>query len=170
MEDNKKPGILEEIKGAYFTSNPYLSTRVLASVSANQRRTEKAGIWRRFAVTGLFAAVATLAFLTIHPRGYQPSLGKPFAVHLTVDELDAKTIAEIEVELPTLLNFYSKGHPELAQLRILKLNYQPTDPRVIPIVLTASSAGRQSIKLRYYGSNRVLLAERDVDIKVRGIL
>lgn len=143
-----------------LSPSPYLKTRVLARLEERKETGRKLLFWRFAAAAGVVLAVLFALLPLNKQEKFDSGVGTPFAVRVET----GGQIAVIELELPEGLEFYSAKHPEISGLRSLRV--AAGEKRSIPFVLKSDRAGEAEVKVRFFGPENTLIAEKNIRVKV----
>lgn len=166
-EESERPKVLESVRNSTFTASPYLQTRVLAVLKERQEKGRKLRFWR-FAALGsaAFSAVLALSIFLVTPRAFHATVGAPFAIRVALEDLPGEQVAEVEMELPEHVHFFSKKHPELASERRLRIADHFQSSGGLPFIVSSDAEGKQTIKVRFFGLDHALIAEKTIGVEI----
>lgn len=165
--------IFAPLKQAEIEAPPFMKTRIMSRLEAPRAGASKE-IWLWRIVAGL-ATTACAALLVMRVTSPGQSTGdeiqhyamQPYVIHVDLegDKLPGARIAE--VELPAGVHFVSKSHPEVAQLRKMRLTVpQATGGRSrLPFVVKSDKPGLAELKLKIFDEKDSVVHERVLSVK-----
>lgn len=146
---------------------PFLAQRVLAT---HRERQSARGvrIWRYFAVAASACSLVLAILLLMPSHTFSAHINQPVAVRLEVKEISHEEVAQIEIQLPEGVAFYSEKYPELKTQRTLAMNWTPNGTDSLPFIIQADRAGVMAVKVRFYNGAHQVIQEKEIHIRFEG--
>lgn len=169
--ENQVRDILKQAKDLKTGPSPFLATRVLAELK-ERRLNRRLRFWKIFGVVSPAMSLALLllvwAQLDSQVTMYDAKVGSPYVVRIEMAELDPRKIAQAEIILPEGVHFFSEKYPEIREKRQLSLQWNGQFEQAhFPFVITGKRDGTKKVKVRFYGEDRKLIMEKDLNIRFR---
>jgi hypothetical protein len=170
MDQNEKTELQSKaafarLRNTEIEPSPFFKQRVLANLPQEKPGRSELWFWRATAASALcaFAVLAVVHFTT--PRGPYPQVfsNEAYVVQLDLSGEGMKTAQVAEIILPEDVKFVSKSHPEISELRSLKLPVNVALGR-LPFVVKSDRAGLKDLKVRILGVDGAVLEERTVSV------
>lgn len=172
--ETKARRAFEPLREASIEAPPFMKARIMARLNDQHRLSREVRIWRWIA--GL-AVTASCAVLVSVQAGLWKSSAptdtasyyalQPYVIHvdLSGDKLSGAKLAE--VELPEGVHFVSKAHPEIAELRKMRLAVpEGSEGRSrLPFVVSSDKPGLAELKVKIYDETDHLIHERTLSVK-----
>jgi hypothetical protein len=149
----------------------FMKHRILARVGEKPQRTSKELWFWRALSAGALALCAVLAFRGhIGVRNVDENIAyaqQAYVIHVALNDERVRDAVAAGVELPEGVTFFSKTHPEVAELRSMELAITPgtEGPTRLPFVVRAEHAGIKQIKMKFYNANRDLIYEKEMSVR-----
>ncbi len=170
MDQNEKTELQSKAAFARLRSteiepSPFFKQRVLANLPKEKAGRRELWFWRATAASSLcaFAALAIVHFSTPKASQSQVFSNEAYVVQLDLSGEGMKTAQVAEIILPEDVRFVSKSHPEISELRSLKLPVNVALGR-LPFVVKSDRAGVKDLKVRILGADGYVLEERTVNV------
>jgi hypothetical protein len=149
---------------------PFLKTRVLAHWREKEARARNLRWWQRVAATSLALSLSLVLWVTLRSgssvQSFQATANQPVAVKVEMHELKMAEVAQVEIELPEGVQFFSLKYPDLQSHRKLSLAWNPTlDSASLPFVIQSSLVGKRAVKVRFLNGKNELVTERTLEIE-----
>ncbi len=165
--------IFAPLKQTEFDAPPFMKTRIMSRLQAPPAASKEIWLWRTIA--GLATAACAVLLLmrnfapsqTVAPEIPQHYAMQPYVIHVDLegDKLPGARVAE--VELPDGVHFVSKSHPEIAQVRKMRLNVPAaiSGRSRLPFVVSSDKPGLAELKLKILDEKDLVVHERVLSIK-----
>lgn len=163
--------IFAPVKQAGIEAPPFMKTRIMTRLE-DRKSVREIWIWRFIAGIAVAACAVLLVTRTSLPTqlagdGSQHYAMQPYVIHVELegDKLPGARVAE--VELPAGVHFVSKSHPEVAELRKMRLTVpQATGGRSrLPFVVSSEKPGLAELKLKIFDEKDAVVHERVLSVK-----
>lgn len=152
---------------------PFMKSRIMARLDEKSRLSRQVRLWKW--ATGLATgACAITAVVALGPWRTQPTQGsaaylamRPYVIHVDLGGERLAGARSAEVELPEGVHFVSKTHPEVAELRSMRLEVpEAFEGRSrLPFVVTSDKEGLARLKLKIFDDGDQLLQERVLSVR-----
>lgn len=174
---------LEKLRSVRVEASPFLKTRVMARIQENEKSKREVWIWRWLAASSLALCAAVVMWHVQSVKTNSAMLADAFSVQQNyIIQIDLggerlKDARVAEVELPSGVHFVSKTHPEVAEMRNMRLPISEAQAQRsrLPFVVSSESSGRKELKLRIFDEVGTVIQERILSVnfvakKNQGIL
>lgn len=164
--------LLKGLRAARIETSPFLKTRVLARIRENEQSPRQVWFWRALAVTSTTLCAALVVWHVQSEKKNSALLADAFSTQQNyVIQIDLggerlKDARVAEVELPEGVHFVSKSHPEVANLKNMRLpitEAQAARSR-LPFVVSSDISGRKELKLRIFDEQGAVIQERVMSV------
>jgi hypothetical protein len=173
-QDNQKQNEAQRIVAGAFAQarqmdlqpSPYMKTRILAELRDRKSRTSRVSLWKRVAASATaMMAIALIWMSTSKSTAFEAVVNQPYVVKVEMAELQTELIAGAEIALPDGVTFFSENYPELKEKRNLELAWNGNlKQSVLPFVINGGRKGLKEVKVRFFGADRKVVAERVLKI------
>jgi len=165
--------IFAPLKQAELEAPPFMRTRVMSRLRVPKVISKEVWVWRIVAGFATSACAVLLVMRVLAPlqtvtsNGAQHFAMQPYVIHVDLDGDNLPGSRVAEVELPEGVHFVSKSHPEIAQVRKMRLNI----PKAIsgrsrlPFVVSSAKPGLAELKLKILDEKDLVVHERVLSIK-----
>jgi len=162
-------GAFSQARQMDLQPSPYMKTRILAELRERNSRKSAATLWKRVAAGCFTFGLGALIWIsTMKSTAFEAVVNQPYVVRVEMAELQTELIAGAEIALPDGVTFFSENYPELKEKRTLELawNGQLKTP-VLPFVINGGHKGVKEVKVRFFGSDKKVIAEKILKIDFR---
>lgn len=171
FQDDQPVSAIASLREIELNPSAHMKNRILARLHhapVRNRVNPEVLFWRWIAgfATAACALMAWMHFLKpVAPSALLAM--QPYVIHLDLGGARLAGATSAEVELPNGVRFVSKAHPEVTELRSLRLDLpeEIAGRSRLPFVVQADRPGTQQLKLRIWDQNMNLLQERIVSVK-----
>lgn len=173
--ETKVKRAFEPLREAPIEAPPFMKARIMARLNDQSRLSREVRIWRWIA--GLAVTTAGAVLVSVQSGLWKSATPaensasyfamQPYVIHvdLSGDKLSGAKLAE--VELPEGVHFVSKTHPEVTQLRKMRLAVPDVmqGRSRLPFVVTSDKPGLAELKLKIFDESDHLIHERVLSVK-----
>jgi hypothetical protein len=100
--------------------------------------------------------------------GYSAWTEEPVAVRIEVKELQRFQIAEVEMDLPSGVSFYSEKNPSLNGKSSVVVTWNKEwEKRSFPFVIRSTELGKKVVKVRFRNNEGVVVLEKELVLRFR---
>ncbi|MBN8555534.1 MAG: hypothetical protein J0L93_08830 [Deltaproteobacteria bacterium] len=163
-------GALASLKSASLTPSPFMKTRILAHFEEQSQKIKsrsKFWFWS-FSTSGGVFSLALIAWIyLISSVTLQGVEGEELLLRYGYQTL-APQIASVEVVLPEGVNFHSRRHPHVRDLKVLKISGERVRKLgYLPVVVRSDTPGKKNIHFIFRDEGGKVLKEKHLRIQFR---
>jgi hypothetical protein len=160
--------VFVRLRDVHPEPSSFMKHRVLARIS---ERTESKELWFWRVLAG--GALSLCAILALRGTGTHPAndniayAEQSYVIQVALNDSRIQEAVAAGIELPEGVSFFSKTHPEVAELRTMELTFKPgkEGSTRLPFVVKAQTPGTKQIKMKFYNVNRELVYEKFVSVR-----
>lgn len=147
---------------------PYLHTRVLASLHQTQQLEKSILVWKLLFGLSLTFSMALISWNYIFNDKYitKAATDTSYVIHLNFDDHDKQSVANAEIELPDDVYFIKANNEKLADRKLkLPVSIKEIGRGKLPFVLTSNSVGAKTILVNLLDENNNLVKKQILKLK-----
>ena len=149
------------------TSLPrYTRTRILATLKEKNQKSGVIHMWKRlsFGTSAAFVCMIIMFFIAnpFSENFFLAKVGNPFVVRIEIEDLKTTNVANVKIDLPDGVHFYSKWFPELNQQRTLVMSWESAITNGhLPFVVQGKKSGKKTLMITFLDNNNRIISVRE---------
>lgn len=147
---------------------PYIQTRVLASLKQTQELKKSVFIWKLlFSLSFSFSILfVSWSFFNSEKNFTRASTDTSYVIHLNFDENDKARVAHAEIELPEDVYFVKANNEKLPERKLkLPVSIKEIGRGKLPFVLASNTTGAKTILVQLLDDNNNLIKKQFLKLK-----
>lgn len=155
--------IFKKLEKVEFKVSPYLQSRVLAELDSRHKKSLRMRILQSVSLAGAAFAVAFFLMIVQTPV-FSGKVDEAMAIRVDISAVKDRPVAQIEIDLPEGVYFYSENHPQFNTANHLKMEWAKlqTGARHFPFIIRAQEGGDKTVSVRFLDENKSLLTEKQI--------